>query len=677
MYFKFFLSIKLLLSLILLTQNNAFAGNEADKGSETDDCFTSPIKRGLLSEKGCSSQSLSEASGCTTPDGYFSEYGECSSNLPSSLSGGGKSAFRIPQFRSFFSKENLFSPPKVAVVGGGLLGVMTALDLDSMGFEVHLFESSPEVLCGASQTATVLHAGGGEYLHLRTKEHCQETGALLKATYPTLYGNSERPIIFAVDPRSDLKHNDQRVAHQSVKEERRVKRRRKEKGPILTEEAENINSQTGTNSQLDIPLEIVQRSYPNLSNAVISKNDILMKIHERNVILKKCLMHSKIKVLKNFTVQHLSKGEDSLFEKTGNLKDDPVAVSHRGYDQAVVVAWNATAKILEASFSCMPPTISGAEQSLSSEFDDETVGIPDAPHSSQGVATALPPVVCEDRVLALCSIKDVVAADRAAIFTLTGGAMFIPLNEDFAIAYRCCEEASYPKAGEKEISKDDVLRYGQNIVDELKATFGLDKIKLAGAIKKVVVRKADSPLNERIYLPPVITPEGVIVGLAEKATYTRTLALQIAREVLNLSGEALELVPEINLNYWVDEINKLIPDYSCLYTGNPLPDAFIRGKDIQLEMEDVLTEIILFLKSFELTAEVGVPLCEKYEDEKKKCISLLQRARSASQHDALDCPAPGLRRAYSDPYSTEREYTPSLIELAVLNAGKPKDAKKA
>ncbi len=610
MYFKLFIFMRLLLSLFVLTQHDGFAGDfSINEGSMFDDLSSPPPKRrDCLVSRSCIGRNShsSLASACTTEDGYYSEE-EDLSKLPlcpavksppeciegislikrrplftslsavvtsgpvtssgSSPNSARKSALKIPSFR-----EQL--RPKAAVIGGGLLGVMTALDLNSVGFDVTLFESSPDVISGASQTAAVLHGGGGEYLHTLTKVHCQETGDFFKATFPRLYGKSNRSIIFAPHPDSDLKVNAQKVAHQSAK----GARRRKAKKARRDESHDVSFEQGGSNSQLDVLPEIMQKAHPKLSDGVISTNDILMETHERDAILKKALRKYNINVICNFTVERILKNEEKLFEIIG---DD--GVRHEGFLQTALVAWNASVKILEASFPSKQPPLIGAEHSssadthvsFSSEIDDEAVAIVDASCFHERVATALPPLVEEDRVLVLVDIRDVDLAARDAIMTLTGGAMIIPINEKIAIAYGCGADFSYPKEGVKEISEEDVLHHGENIVAKLKGTFGLEGIKLAGAIKKVVVRKADAPLNERVFLPPVVTPEGVIVGLGEKATYAATLALQITRLALTLS-------PKIHPEFWIHEIDKLIPDNSCSYTGNPLPDAFIRDKGVEV-----------------------------------------------------------------------------------------------
>jgi hypothetical protein len=170
MYFKFIFSMRLLFSLFVLAQHDGFTH---DGFSEYED---------LLKLSLCPAEK-------STPD--------CLVSLPNSDR---NSALKIPSFH-----EQL--RPKVAVIGGGLLGVLTALDLNSVGFDVTLFESSPEVISGASQTAAVLHAGGGEYLHIQTKVDCQETGVFFKARFPRLYEKSTRSIIFAPELHSSLKCN--------------------------------------------------------------------------------------------------------------------------------------------------------------------------------------------------------------------------------------------------------------------------------------------------------------------------------------------------------------------------------------------------------------------------------------------------------------------------------------
>jgi hypothetical protein len=219
----------------------------------------------------------------------------------------------------------------------------------------------------------------------------------------------------------------------------------------------------------------------------------------------------------------------------------------------------------------------------------------------------------------------------------------------------------YPKKGEKKIQSEDVLHHGQKIIDKLKDRFGLEGIKLAGAIKKVIVRKAEAPLKERVFLPPVVTPEGVIVGLGEKATYAATLALQITRLALKLS-------PGMLPDSWVQEINKLLPSNGSFYTGDQLPDAFIRDKDVEVDESDIITEILSALRSFTLT-EVGIAIYKSYEEEQEKFLSLLQRSHSVNEQNthvdpSVMCLAPKIQRASSDPYQSKySDHVPTRIEL--------------
>ena len=324
------------LSLFVLAQHDGYANDFGDNvGSAIDDYSSSPlpksgdcVSRGCLGGDGNSSKfSLAASAFITTEDCDHSEgerrtkrslsLGKLSSDdnkgsRPKNLE---ISDVIIPscEIKSPYSSLKGKSPEiiNVAIIGGGLLGVTTALDLYNMSdgsddvlINIFLFERSSEILGGASQTAVVLHGGGGEYPeHTLTSAHCQMTGACFKATYPKIYTNKEEPVVFAPHPGSKLTSEDQHEGHRSAKK----KRKALEKNP---------DSQVSANSQQDISPRTMGRAHPKLLSGVLSEKDIFMRNQERDALLKKCVKNSKICVISNFRILN----NDMLFVNYALLK---------------------------------------------------------------------------------------------------------------------------------------------------------------------------------------------------------------------------------------------------------------------------------------------------------------------------------------------------------------------
>lgn len=729
MFFKFylFISTSLLLCCLPLTQNHGFAascgsergdcGSECDEyGLECDDRKPPRFMNDVAPDYGsrnvfrgtmgvgfkCGNRKLLETSSCattcTTTEGSGDEGEELKNNLPREYP---KPPLKIPPFfqKSFFSLEGVRPVViRVGIIGGGGQGATIASILSNMSGEfrnvilkIYMFERLDEILKGATQTAVMLHAGGGEYVEdPETVAHCQMAGSTQMAMYPKLYAGKTQSAVFAKHPTSNI----------SPWTRKRTRREAKE----IREDLENVSPERlDIDSQIDISPEVMEKTFPKLSGAVVSRNDVLMKIAERDVLLKKCIYNSKnIESIINYTVSSILKSEDGLFEITGCWQDRKEPGRHVimpekygiKFNHIFVTAWDESKNILDASFSCADASVVDQPSVASEVFFADTAlgGFPiedmhvsfdsmsgkvladeSASCASKQAGTILSDFMAEDRILALCDIRCVASAKKTAIFTLTGGAMLVPINEDIGSAYLCLEKASYPKVGEKEIHPEDVLSHGQLIVDGLKETFGLDGIKLAGAIKKVIVRRSGDSLHKRSYEPPVVTPEGVIVAIPPKATFFGVLALQSIEQLLmqlpNTCGEFIEIKER-----WIPEIQKIVPNNRCLHTDAPLPEEFKIGMNEDISPADVLIENLSFIKSFELTSE-GEDIYQFYKNESDRVQSLLQR--SSSVNAGWDRPTgqndsrfpSGIQRARSDPYEYIASKPPSYIELAVSNSG--------
>ena len=192
----------------------------------------------------------------------------------------------------------------------------------------------------------------------------------------------------------------------------------------------------------------------------------------------------------------------------------------------------------------------------------------------------------EGRVLALCDISHVEPQKKTPIMTLTGGGMFIPLNDDVALACRCVEGATYPEGEATEVGPNEVKEYGQRIVDELEVILGKDNgVKLLGVRYQHIVRRAKTELNTRVYEPPIVPQKGIIVGIPPKATFIGSLALQIMEQVLLNLPETCSVFKED----WLHEVRRIVPSSECLYTAEKLPKAFTI--DIKDELNCVFQSI--------------------------------------------------------------------------------------
>eukprot|EP01035_Chromulina_nebulosa_P024581 gene24581-32014_t len=529
---------------------------------------------------------------------------------------------------------------KIAIVGGGGAGtIITALlsnvsqYSEDVRFDITLFEKNPRLINGSTfETAAVLHAGGREYSNdMQTASHCQMTGELFERMFPDLYTDQDHPIVFAVNSDSSLTTDIQKKTHDHAKQ--------------LTSNLRNNSTESSyIDSQNEIPKETIQTIFSsNLAGGVLSKRDKLMNIFKRNILLKKYVsVAENITIRVNTSVSRIFKNDAGCFEIINNN-----GLRYKTqFDQVILTAWDQIDIILKAS--------SVREHTLT-DFCEFTA---------------------EDRVIALCDIRHIAPLYKTTpIFTLTGGAMFIPLNDDVGIAYRCIEEGSYPTSGEKEIPSEKVLQHGQVIVDELKNIFQrnngsrepFESIKLLGARRQKVVRKSNSSLDKRHYEPPMVTPEGIIVALPPKATFIGSMALQTFEQLLMRLPDSCKTFKE----QWIQEIKKIVPNDNCLYTGVRLPDVFmIRTRD-EITQKDIINETLCYFESCCLNQN-GKKMSETYQEQSESMSppNVLKRFQTigASHTERLST---SVKRSVSDPLNKSNTSTPSkksnisLIDLKI------------
>ncbi|AZU58790.1 hypothetical protein DOT66_24180 [Ralstonia pseudosolanacearum] len=90
-----------------------------------------------------------------------------------------------------------FQPSKIAIIGGGLTGVISALKLRSLGHEVSLFEANEDICLEASKIPAHCYGAPG-YCHLPKDEQIEifRSGLAFAKLFPQAI--SLRPTIFAL-----------------------------------------------------------------------------------------------------------------------------------------------------------------------------------------------------------------------------------------------------------------------------------------------------------------------------------------------------------------------------------------------------------------------------------------------------------------------------------------------
>lgn len=593
---------------------------------------------------------------------------------------------KIPSFKRKISSPRVET---IGVMGGGVGGVTISAILSNISeesadviFEIYIFERLGEILQGTSQIASVLHAGAGEYWDdAVTIADCQKHGEFYKTMmFPPMYVDNTQPVTFASDLAFKVSPSARKRARKKAKEINRE---------CMT--PERLNS----DSQPDISPEVMQRVFPNLTNAVLSENDIYSKNAERDANLKKFIRGSQhIKVITNYTVHKIIKNDDGSFAIMGHSGQQELTKFEREFDHVILTLWDQTENVLNASFpgrsayAIGHPPVINEDQSAAVDCDDVLNGtkLDTDEHdmdnhvvfdSVSGELLAsdecmqntfiLPELSVDDRVMALFDITSLPKAKRGGIMMRPDGGMFLPRNERMAIGYRCLAGASYPVAGEQTISSENVLEHGRLIRDELKKIFKFKDNELiyAGAIKKVIVRRAGEPLHKRAYNPPIITPEGVIVSIPLKATFASTAAVDAIKLLLQRMSSTCEKFSE----KWIREIQKIEPKSSCLSKENRLSDVFTIRANESVNEADIMYEDLAFIKSFELTFQ-GHELLKSYEEEYREALLRIQRPNSVNMHfsDApKSCRHAKIMRAVSDPYWVPNCHQhASLIELSVF-----------
>jgi hypothetical protein len=480
----------------------------------------------------------------------------------------------------------------IAIVGGGGAGSVIASLLSNLSdededviFKITILERSPQIINGSAfETAAILHAGGREYPKDKTTAaQCQMAGDLFKAMFPELYTDEMQPIVFAIDPQSALSPEIQEETHQNAKN--------------ITSTFDHV-SPIDKQSQYKIPTEILQSTFPNLPSGILSGDDIPMDIFKRNALLKRNILSSKNIVIKTgFEVLAiLDKGRSfEIFDKNGQAYAEV-------FDQVIMTVWDQTKNILCFSLDDVDKPAPVLESAPCSTIDFSKFTV-------------------EGRVLALCDISHVEPQKRTPIMTLTCGGMFIPLNDDVALACRCVEGATYPKGEATEVGRAEVLEHGQRIIDGLEVILGKDNgVKLLGARYQHIVRKAETELATRVYEPPIVPQKGIIVGIPPKATFIGSLALQIMEQVLLNLPEACLVFKE----KWLHEVRRIVPNDDCLYTRRILPKAFTINIKDELSRVDVIKETLAYFESCRLTPN-GEILYKEYKDRLRECELLPQK----------------------------------------------------
>lgn len=473
---------------------------------------------------------------------------------------------------------------KIAIIGGGGAGTIIASLLSNISieseyteFKITLFERNPNIINGStSEVAAVLHAGGYEYYEdEKTAAECRLAGQLFNCMFPSLYSEQQEPIIFAVSSGSDF------TVEQQLKTRERA----------LSINLSKINPLT---TDKDSPREITPQKAKslhgaNLAGGIESIKDRHMRVFEKSALIKKHLKEGDVALKNSVTVLSISKDENGQYSILSKAKSGKEKIIDK-FDHVILTAWDQTYTILEASKN-LEFTSDSMSTSVDSGSDlDRDAGATEKAASSSQFSSA-------HRVVAICDIRSI-AGEIKSIFVIPNGAMFMPLNDQVAIMYRCANGASYPKTDSRIIPDEDVLSHGEEIMEGVKDCFGrtdagedtLAGVVLLGARKQSIVTQSGVQLSTRRYKPPFLTNNGVIVAIPLKETFIASLALQTIEQLL-------KKLPESNLTFksrWINEIKKIVPSDDLLYTGDVLPDAFTI-KNTELTAEEIDKELFLFI----------------------------------------------------------------------------------
>lgn len=566
---------------------------------------------------------------------------------------------------------------EIAIIGGGGAGSVIASLLSNMSaededvcFMITIFERNPHIINGSTfETAAVLHAGGYEYPQdSETAAECRLAGGLFTNMFPGLYSAPSQPIVYAAVTGSVLSPEAQKVTHQKA---------------LSLNAAQNVHCGVDFNSPRDIKPELIQSMYSSkLAGGIVSKKDQKMKIFKRNALLKKHIKDSRyIRVKNNVTVHRIVKDEANRFEVVyqDGSRDETK------FDHVILTAWDQTNAILKAS--CDAEVVPAAMESIFGASGTATCGDEDAP-AMEDKSSPFVQLSAAHRVVAVVDIRHVPPCYRIPIFVMPDGAMFMPLNDEIGIAYRCAEGASYPKDGTSEIDEQDVPQHGEKIIEELKDMFKrtddteapLEEMSLLGARLQTIVTRSGTHLSKRRYEPPIITPEGLIVAIPLKATFIGSLALQTIEQLLMKLPESCSTFKQ----RWIQKIKTVIPSNDCLYKEVELPEAFTIKEKTELSEEDIDQEVLLYMESCQLN-KAGEAMREGYKDTCDEVRPALRRAQSHStgipgfyigSEDFFTPPPPfALKRSVSDPYAEQgcrkipaiKARSPYFFELAMLH----------
>ncbi len=405
-----------------------------------------------------------------------------------------------------------------------------------------------------------------------------------------------------------------------------------------------------------------------------------MRIFERNALLKKYVSRApNVTVKTNTKVQHIVKTNEGF-----NVSYQNEFSYTDSFDHVILTAWDQTQTILDESAT-----------------DESAKGASVKDESAKACIKDKNPEIfsVEDRVIALCDISKVPLSMRDPFYTMTEGAMFVPLDRDTGIIYRCSEGASYPEKGRKEIALDHVVNHAETIIKEFKELIRKDSKSLqpfdnveclGGRIQKIV-RRLDSDIAKRHYEPPYKTPEGIIISMPLKATFIGSSALQAIEMLLKQLKKCYSNFTE----KWCKKIEEIVPyaesitnsesitdleivcDFKCLYSGENLPDEFLIKGVGKINKRDILDETVLYISCCNLNQK-GKEVLQFYKNKQPECSSppSLSRRKTLNFFPAPS-PSPSplpMQRSSSD--TSRLVHSPSYIELKTYKSPNTNHIKK-